>query len=957
MELNTGSRLHGFTVTRVRPIPGKDAGLVEMLYEKTGTELVWVRSGETNKLFSIAFKTVPENSTGVFHILEHSVLCGSEKYPVKEPFVELLKSSMNTFLNAMTFPDKTVYPVSSRNTQDYLNLTSVYLDAVFAPRILTEPNIFYQEGWHYETEEDKLTYNGVVFNEMKGATSGVDNVVSESMQQLLFPDTCYGYNSGGDPEVIPELTYEQFLDAYRRNYHPTNARIYLDGDIPLEETLALIESYLCRYEPGSRQELTAQTPRAGERTVCYESAPEEDLSSKAQLTLGKLMGSWEDKTGLLAAHVLCDVLAGSNDAPIKRAILSAGLGQDVSMQVNDGVYQPWLTLRIHNMKDEDAAAIRALLADTARNLVENGIPREELTASINRLAFQMKDMHEPQGLIRCLSALDSWLYGGDPMLFLSYDDAIARLREMAKTDGFEKLLQSLLLDETGLCVLHTVPSLTLGEETRAREAARLEEARKAMTAEEQAAVAGAAEALRLWQQKPDAPEALATLPTLSLDQVSDKPAELATVTETVNGVTLLRHKTGTNGIIHLSAYFPLSDFSLEELTGAPFAAALLGQLPTENYDAVALQNQIKTHLGSLSIATDVFGKAGQTRECTPCLTVQCSVLKENLAKAQELVVEVLTRTDFDQPARIREILLQEEMGAQQSAMMGGHRFAATCAQAHYSAVAAVSEAFSGYTNLSWLHSFSRSFDDRIAGFTAFCRKLTAAAVCTARMTLSLTEEFETDVSGLIAALPVGTPAAPAHYETDLPKRLGIRIPAQVSYACAASHLAACGASYNGTLKLLTNILSLSCLWNAVRVQGGAYGAGIQAGRSGGMFCWSYRDPSPARSLGVYRSLADFIGEFARSGEVLDKFIISTVASTEPLVSPKVAGALADGQWFQGLSYEDAVAERRQLLKATMDDLTAWCPALEALAKGAVCVVGHSDALGDCAEEGMTVCDI
>ena len=285
-------RFHGFKVTGIRPCAEVSGTAVEWVHEKTGAEVFWLDNGDQNKLFAITFTTLPQDDSGVFHMIEHSVLCGSEKYPVKEPFVELLKSSMNTFLNAMTFPDKTVYPVSSRNTQDYLNLTSVYLDAVFAPRILTEPNIFYQEGWHYETEEDKLTYNGVVFNEMKGATSGVDNVVSESMQQLLFPDTCYGYNSGGDPEVIPELTYEQFLDAYRRNYHPTNARIYLDGDIPLEETLALIESYLCRYEPGSRQELTAQTPRAGERTVCYESAPEEDLSSKAQLTLGKLMGSW-----------------------------------------------------------------------------------------------------------------------------------------------------------------------------------------------------------------------------------------------------------------------------------------------------------------------------------------------------------------------------------------------------------------------------------------------------------------------------------------------------------------------------------------------------------------------------------------------------------------------------------------------------------------------------------------
>ena len=958
MELNIGTKLHGFTVTRIRPIPGKAAELVEMLYEKTRTELVWTRSEEPNKLFSIAFKTLPEDSTGVFHILEHSVLCGSEKYPVKEPFVELLKSSMNTFLNAMTFPDKTVYPVSSRNEQDYLSLTSVYLDAVFAPRILTNPNIFYQEGWHYETEEDKLTYNGVVFNEMKGALSSVDSVIGESMQQLLFPDTCYGFNSGGNPKVIPQLTYGQFLDTYRKNYHPTNARIYLDGDIPLEATLSLIEGYLSRYDLGTRQELTTQTPKASETTVYYESAPEEDLSSKAQLMLGKLMGSWNDKTRLLAANVLCDVLAGSNEAPLKRAILGAGLGQDVSMEVNDGVYQPWLTLRIHNMKDENAGAIRSLLTDTVKALVSGGIPKTDLTASINRLAFQLKDMHEPQGLIRNLGALDSWLYGGDPMLFLSYDDSVAALREMAQADGFESLLESLLLDETGLCVLHAIPSLTLGEETRADEAARLEQIRNRLSQEELDALRETAETLHTWQQTPDSPEALAALPTLDLAQISDEPAGLATDVETVNGVTVLRHKTGTNGIVHLTAYFALTDFTLEELTSAAFTASLLSQLPTENYDAASLQSQIKTHLGKLTFSVDMFGRHGQREECTPYLVAQCSVLSENLPMAEALLIEVLTRTDFNHPAKIREFLLQAEMEAQQGAMMAGHRFASTCAQAHYTAISAVNEAISGYTQLNWLHSFSKNFDARIDGFIALSRNLLSTAVGTARLTLSLTEEFSTDASGLIAALPAGTPTAPsAPYRTALPRALGIRIPAQVSYASIAHHLLACGEAYNGTVKLLANILSLSHLWNAIRVQGGAYGAGIQSGRGGSLFCYSYRDPSPARSLGIYRTMAAFIRQFRSSGEALDKFIISTIANTEPLVGPRVAGSLADSQWLAGFTYEDNVAERRELLNATWEDLEGWCNALDAMAEGAVCVVGHSDALDACANEHLTVVDV
>ena len=957
MELKTGAVLHGFTVTDIRDIPGKAAQMIQMVYGKTGTELVWVKSPEENKLFSIAFKTIPEDSTGVFHILEHSVLCGSAKYPVKEPFVELLKSSMNTFLNAMTFPDKTMYPVSSRNAQDYLNLTEVYLDAVFAPKILTNPNIFYQEGWHYEVEGEQLRYNGVVFNEMKGAMSGVDGVIEQAVQDMLFPDSCYGYNSGGDPRAIPDLTYEQFLASYRRYYHPTNARIFLDGDIPLERTLALIESYLEGYEMGTVETITAQTPKATELTVTYEASPEEDLTEKAHLVLARIMGSWEEKTKLLAAEVLCDVLCGTNDAPVKRAVLEAGLGQDVTMSVLDGVYQPWMTLRVHNMKDANAPRLLELIRDTVSSQVAQGFDKQELTATINALAFRTKDMHEPQGLIRCIQSMNSWLYGGDPMMYLTYDEDFDTLRQMAEGDGFEQLARELLL-EAGMSVLHAVPDLDHGTKLRDEETARLAAEREAMDEAAFAQVQARAEAFTAWQQTPDTIEAIETLPVLSLSQISPEPPRFPTEVLDLQGVTLLRHETNTNGIVHIQAYFSLADRSLEELTAAAFMTDLLGKLPTAHYDAAQLQKQIKTHLGSLSFSLDVFAKSGQTETCTPCLTVRCSVLKENLPKALELIPEILTATDFSQSQRIREILLQTEMESQQMAMMNGHRFAAACAQSHFSASAAAMEAGGAYSAVRWVHDFVKQFAERIDGFAADCRKLLDAAVCTARLTLGLTEDGNADLSGLLEKLPAGSPCvAAAHYESGLPRQLGIRIPAQVSYAALGCHLAACGERYNGTLQLLANILSLSYLWNAVRVQGGAYGAGMQAGR-GSMFCYSYRDPSPARTLDTCRTMGDFITQFRDSGEKLDKFIISTIAGTEPLASPRQLGAMADNRWFSGLTYEDAVQERREMLEADWDSLLAWTGMLDRLKDlGAVCVVGHGEALNACEKENLTVVDL
>ena len=957
MTLNELCKQYHFTLTQIRPIPGSEAELVQMVYDKTGTELCWVKSAESNKLFSIAFKTIPEDDTGVFHILEHSVLCGSDKYPIKEPFVELLKSSMNTFLNAMTFPDKTMYPVSSRNEQDFLNLTSVYLDAVFAPTILHEPNIYRQEGWHYELAEDNLTYNGVVFNEMKGAMSSVDQIASRSLMNLLFPDNCYQYNSGGDPAAIPNLTYQQFLDSYKKNYHPTNARIFLDGDIPVEKTLALLDSYLSRYEMGEKQALAPQTPVSREMTVTYEAV--NDGTPKAQFVLGKILGSFDDKTTALAQQVLCDALAGSNDAPLKRAVLQTGLCQDMTLFVEDGHIQSFMMLRLHNMDDANAPKLEQAIRACAQELISTGIPKERLTASINHLAFKVQQMQEPQALMRCMNALNSWLYNGDPMLYLHYGDSIDALRAMAEKGEFEALLEEMLLDETGLCKLHVLPSEEHGAKLREAEMARLAAEKAAMDEAQLAEVAATFEAFTQWQQTPDSPEGLATLPKLSLSQISPEPVLCETEEDSANGVKVLRHKVASNGIVHLNVYFRLTDCSLEDLTKLALLGKLLGKLPTASHSAAALQNEVKTWLGELNFGIDVFAKAAERKACTPMLTAHCSVLQENIGKAEALIHEILTSTDFSQSDRIREILLQAEMEAQQRGMMGGHMLAFKAAQANFSAAAAVQEATSGITYIQFLHALSKGFEAELPAFTQLLEQTLRSAVCRKNMTLSLTEDGRSDLSGFVTRFPEGICAADAAaYETKLPKKLGIRIPAQVSYASVGYHLDEAGMAYDGTARLLGNILSLAHLWNEVRVQGGAYGAGMRVGKSGGLFTYSYRDPSPARSLEVYRNMGTFVKAFAESGEDITGFIISTIAETEPLVSPAQQGTMADSNWFAGIGYADALAERKELLSATAADLGKWCAPLNALRDGAtVCVVGYADALEGCSAEELTILDI
>ena len=957
MSLTAGMKLHGFTVDRVRQVAELSANLVEMSHDKTGAQLVWIDNGESNKLFSIAFKTLPEDSTGVFHILEHSVLCGSDKFPVKEPFVELMKSSMNTFLNAMTFPDKTMYPVSSRNDQDFMNLTEVYLDAVFAPAIRHNKNIFYQEGWHIEMDSPDATptYKGVVFNEMKGAMSSVDDIIMEGMLAAAYPDTCYGFNSGGDPCVIPQLTYEQYMSMYNRYYHPSNSRIWLDGAVPLDRVLTMIDEYLSRFERSDEKHMIAhQVPTACEKTQYYEVSEADGTSNKAMLTLGKIIGTWQDVTRCYAADILADAIADSNEAPLKRALMSAGLCQDMVMGAESSIAQPGMMLTVKNIDPANAPAIRELIKQTAMELCEKGIDKADLMASINSYEFRLREPNEPAGLMRNIMALNTWLHDGDPLTYLVYDEVFAELRAMVENGGFEQLLHDLLVKEDDLVVLHTLPSTTLGEEMRATEAAKLAEAAAAWTEEEKAAILKLNEELHTWQQTPDSPEQLATLPVLDLSEVSPDPLLLHTEETEQDNVTVLYHKAATNGIVHLNYYFRLTDCTLTELTALSGLNALLGELPTKRHSAAELQQTIKLHLGRLHFSVEYKEKAKCLDVTTPVLRVTCSVMADKVTLAKDLIHEILTETDFTQHDRIREIVLQQAEMARQSCIGRGHVLALSAATSHYSASAAVGETLNGYTAIKFCIDLAADFDARIADYATLAEAKLAAAVCKARLVLSVTANEPIDVSPILSDYPAGTPVAPtAAYITDVPMKRGIRIPAQIGYGVLASDL---NREWDESGRVAANILSLGYLWNVIRVQGGAYGCGLRLGAAGAA-AYSFRDPTPARSLQMYRGAADFLREFVQSGERIDKFVISTIAETEPLMSPRDEGSMADSRWFTGRTEDDLRRQRAQILATDGEKLLSWCVTLEHMAAtGAVAVVAHEEALKACEAEGIEIAD-
>lgn len=956
MNLNETAARHGFCVDRVRESKELGGQLVEMHHEKTGAQLAWVDNGEVNKTFCVAFKTLPEDSTGVFHILEHSVLCGSAKYPVREPFVELLKSSMYTFLNAMTFPDKTIYPVSSRNEQDFLNLTEVYLDAVFAPRILQDPNIFYQEGWHIELDENGAPlYKGVVFNEMKGAMSDVDEQIYQKTLDVLFPDNCYGCNSGGDPKHIPDLTYEQFLRMYRRYYHPSNARIFLDGAIPLDKVLTLAEEYLNGFDRlDEKHEIPMQKPFAAEAEQAYEIDAGEDTADKTMLTLAKIVAPWSDTLRVTATEILFDVLTGSNDAPLKKALLATGKCQDVSMSLDNSMAQPYMILTLRNISDGSEQELRQMIRDTVQQLVKTGLDKDALTASINSSEFSARQPGEPSGLLRCIHSLDSWLYGGDPMQPLLTEERYQKLREMAAGDGFDRLMAELLLDESTMSIIRTVPSHTQGDELRAEETARLQAIQASWTDADKEALRVQNEKLSAWQQTPDTAEQLATLPVLSLSEISADPLLIPAAEAQCGAAKVITHDLPMNGITIMHWYISLTDFTLDELKRLSILPELLGKLPTKRHDSLSLFQAVKRDIGKLTFQLRVMSRCAEM--ATPVLDVSCSVLDANVDKAAALVREILTETCFDDKVRVQTLILQLSEMAKQKVISDGHRMAMYAASATMSAAAAAQEALSGLSSCMVQKALPEDFDAQYADFLALCERFSKDSAVQSRVTFSLSTNKALDPAAILSAYPVGTPipdAAP--YVSNLPAKCAYRIPSQISFASLGYDYRRAGKVYSGIARVMSNILSLSYLWNEVRVQGGAYGAGLNTSETGRMVTYSYRDPSPARTLGINRSMSKGLRDFVAGDERIDKYIISTVGESEPPLGSENQILVSDENLLCGITPEDLCRERAEMLSTTKDALLKWCGVLDQMAKdGGVCVIGHDGAIAACEKEDLTI---
>ncbi|MBP5303340.1 MAG: insulinase family protein [Clostridia bacterium] len=947
MTYQKNDSLHGFTITSVRPCEKLHGNFVEMVHKQSGASLCWVDNKTENKLFCVGFKTLPENDTGVFHILEHSVLCGSKKFPIKEPFVELLKGSMNTFLNAMTYPDKTIYPVSSRNEKDFLNLTECYLDAVFAPALLDNSLILMQEGWHIDTSNDTPAYVGVVFNEMKGCASSVDDQMETEIERLLFPDTCYHYNSGGNPVFIPDLTYEEFVSTYKKYYHPSNARIFLDGDIPLDKTLALIDSYLCNYQAKPIDfDVETQTPKVGSASIFYDNPEEQENAD--YLAFGKIVGAFDNPTKLAALTILCGYLCDTNESPLKKALLQENLANDVQLFVTDGIKQPYAMLVLRQTSVEKEEAIRRVIIKTIKEILQTGIPQEDLLAGLNKLEYDSRQTPEPQGLYRATASYQSWLYGGDPLLYLDTDTIFAPIRQQIQKGEMDALLKELLGDLSLWSTLRVKASSTIGTRLEKEEQKRLYDRLQNLTKDEQNALKQQNEELNAWQQTPDTKEQLDTLPKLSLSDVGPKPQDIPTKLFTMGTVQGVYHELPTNGITSVSLFFPLSAYSLEDLSKLNLLCDLLSELPTKRHSVSEIHRLIKTYIGSLSFRILCASPDKENLQiASPYFLVHFTALNQNVEKAKEIVLELLTKYDFDHPEKVKEVVTQLDELVNQSAINSGHSLAAHCARSHFSAQGAVHDALFGYSYFHFIRCLAKNLEKETPKYIDFINSAFKTFIQMENPLLSVTAESLCDMKDFLEALPKGTKQPTlATYKSPLPLHMAIPIPSQIAFTAKSYRLKDNDPAMHGSLMVASNILSLSYLWNQVRVQGGAYGVGMDCSRLGCLTDFSYRDPSPASSIEVFNDSATFLKAFAESDEEeLDKFIISQIATSDPLQTPLQQGVLGDTLYLNNISFEDRTKLREEMLSTTRESLKEWLDALSSFAKeGADCVVASESLL-------------
>lgn len=934
-------------------------------HKKSGARIAILSNNDDNKVFYIGFRTPPEDETGVPHIIEHTTLCGSKKFPVKDPFIELAKGSLNTFLNAMTYPDKTVYPVASCNDQDFKNLMDVYLDAVFNPNITKYEEIFKQEGWHYELtgKDDELKINGVVYNEMKGAYSSPDEVLSSQIYRSLFPDNTYSKDSGGNPEYIPKLTYEAYLDFYHKYYHPSNSYIYLYGDMDVVERLEWLDKeYLSLYDYKKVNSEINKQPAFDEIKnveAQYSITMDDSQENKTYLSYNRVVGDSLDEMLYQAFDVLDYALVSSPGAPVKQALIDAGIGDDVYGSYDAGILQPVFSFVAKNANASQADEFESIIENTLKEVVKTGINKEALLAGINSSEFKFREAdfgQFPKGLLFGLNCLDSWLFDDmKPFIHLECLGTFAKLRKAVDTDYFEKLIQEYLLDNTHGSSVTVKPKRGLGNEREEALAKELSDYKASLSDEEIKKLIEDTEHLKKYQEEPSSDEDLRKLPMLTRADMKKNAMPFSNIEDELLDVKVVRHDIESNGIDYISFLFDAGDFAQSELGYLGFFTNALGLVSTEKYSYTDLANATNIYTGGISTGTASHPDIKDGNNFVFKFEVKLKVLEKNLDKALELMEQMLLSSDFTDTKRLGELVAQIKARLQANLSSSGHLVAAMRSMSSFSRYALYQDELKGiafYRSIcrieKELSESPKSVSDKLA---AIAKKLFARN----RMLISFTgnneaygnakPSLEKVIAGFNKISAVGNQAE-VHFNTAKEAFIDA---SQIQYVAKTGDFICEGYEYTGALRLLRIILSYDYLWINVRVKGGAYGCMNTFLRSGESYFVSYRDPNLSDTLDVYDRIPEYIKNFSPDERDMTKYIIGTFSALDTPMNPEAKGSRSLSAYLEGITYEQIQKERNEILNAQPEDIRRLADLVEAvLKKDSICVIGNENMIKESA---------
>ena len=962
------TKVNGYTLIKSEELPDLNGTGYYLRHNKSGARVVWVENEDDNKVFSIAFRTPPTDSTGVAHIIEHTVLCGSERFPAKDPFIELAKGSLNTFLNAMTFPDKTMYPVASCNTQDFKNLMHVYLDAVFYPNIYKREEIFKQEGWHYELESEDadLIYNGIVYSEMKGAFSSPEQVLGRVSMHALYPDTAYGVESGGDPDFIPDLTYADYLDFHRRYYHPVNSYIYLYGDMDIEERLAWMdEEYLSKFEKIELDSELARQKEFGEiRTETEYYSVEEEKEDGVYYSYNVLLGDWADLTEAIAFEILDQVLFSNPGAPVKQALMDAGLGEDF-MSGMTNLLQPHFSIAAKNAKPGERDRFMRVLREALEKCVKEGIKKTTLLATINAQEFRYREAdfgRFPKGLMHGINLMSTWLYDdNEPFIYMHANKVYAELKEKVQTDYFEQLIKKYFLDSKHGVLLELVPKAGLNAEKDAALKNKLASFKAGLSKAEVLQLVADTKALKDYQDEPSTKEQLESIPMLSISDIEKKAKDFKNEKFLEGKTEAVWHNIFTSGISYIGLIFDARKVALADVPYIGLLSDVLSMVNTGLHTYQELVDEVNTYTGGFETGITTYPSLKDYKRFLPTFSVSTKALTANTGKALALLQEIMFESDFSDKKRLKEILLELKSRQEMKFMGAGHAVAIGRAASYYSENAAFDEATKGIEYYEFIKDIAANLDDKMDEVAAGLARVAAQLFTKENLIVDLTAAedgkaaLEAEIDGMLDMM---YPAAEGE-DLRMPctkKNEGFKTPGQVQYVIRSGNFLDAGVPYHGSYEVLMTLLGYGYLWNEIRVKGGAYGGGISVnGLTGNAFTYSYRDPNLAETNRIYEGMPAYVESFEADEREMTKNILGTMSNVDAPMTPRTEGARSFAAYMTDKTFEDVQKVRDEILATSVEDIRNTKPMLEALlGADCICTVGSAAKVEECKELFDTV---